>query len=102
MNNQKHFKKKLCSLFYQRKEIEIQKPFVSISTEYDIFQRIWFTEGIVFQRGWTATDPNTPPETLERLANDDYRSVRLYVARNPNTPQYLKDYLKFKDYYEQR
>jgi hypothetical protein len=38
-----------------------------------------------------AINPNTPPETLELLANDE---VRCYVARNPNTPQYIKTYLK--------
>jgi len=33
-----------------------------------------------------AQNPNTPPETLERLANDEDYWVRYWVARNPNTP----------------
>jgi hypothetical protein len=44
-----------------------------------------------------------PPEVLERLANDEDSWVRANVARNPNTFQYIKDYLKickFIEYYE--
>jgi hypothetical protein len=33
-----------------------------------------------------ARNPNTPPEALERLANDESSYVRRYVALNPNTP----------------
>jgi hypothetical protein len=50
-----------------------------------------------------ANNPNTPPETLERLANDDSWFVRCGVAYNPNTPQYILTYLKIKkllNYYE--
>lgn len=32
-----------------------------------------------------AEDPNTDPETLDRLANVEDYDVRLWVARNPNT-----------------
>jgi hypothetical protein len=45
-----------------------------------------------------AINPNTQPEVLERLANDKYWHVRSGVARNPNTPQYIKDYLKIKEF----
>ena len=54
-------------------------------------------------RNEVALNPNTLPETLERLANDHFYYVRLGVTRNPNTPQYIKDYLKIKkflNYYE--
>jgi len=48
-------------------------------------------------------NPNTPTETLERLANDKDSWVRSCVARNPSTPQYIRKYLKIKEflnYYE--
>ena len=45
-----------------------------------------------------ANNPNTSPETLERLANDKDWRVRYYVARNPNTPQYIRTYLKIKKF----
>ena len=32
-----------------------------------------------------ALNPNTPPKTLEQLANDKYSAVRCGVAQNPNT-----------------
>ena len=45
-----------------------------------------------------AFNTNTPPEALERLANDHFYYVRLGVAQNLNTPQYIKDYLKIKEF----
>jgi hypothetical protein len=33
-----------------------------------------------------AYNPNTPPEALTILAQDEYLDVRYGVARNPNTP----------------
>ena len=54
-------------------------------------------------RSHVAGNPNTPIETLERLANDKDWRVRCRVANNPNTPQYIKTYLKIKkflNYYE--
>ena len=36
---------------------------------------------------YVAGNPNTPPETLERLANDEDYGVLYCVAENPNTPQ---------------
>jgi hypothetical protein len=56
-----------------------------------------------YERCVVARNLNTSPETLERLANDDYFWVRRLVVNNPNTPQYIKDYLKIKEflnYYE--
>jgi hypothetical protein len=50
-----------------------------------------------------AFNPNTPPEVLERLANDNEWYVRRWVANNPSTPQYIRTYLKIKEflnYYE--
>ena len=49
-------------------------------------------------RSWVARNLNTPPETLTCLANDDECSVRRGVAWNSNTPQYIKDYLKIKEF----
>ncbi len=51
---------------------------------------------ILVNRDWhihLAINPNTPPEILDRLAEDLDWFVRRYVARNPNTPEYIKDYL---------
>jgi hypothetical protein len=45
-----------------------------------------------------AQNPNTSPETLERLANDEDWCVRCEVAANPNAPQYIKDYLKIRHF----
>ena len=52
---------------------------------------------------YLAMDPNTSPETLELLSNDGDYYVRHWVADNPSTPQYIKDYLKickFIEYYK--
>ena len=51
-----------------------------------------------YVRRRAARNPNTPPETLERLANDKDSSVRWYVTKNLNTPQYIKTYLKIKEF----
>ena len=48
-------------------------------------------------RECVADNPNTPPEALERLANDKVYWVRSSVARNPSTPQYIKTYLKLQN-----
>jgi hypothetical protein len=48
-------------------------------------------------RRYVARNPNTPPETLARLATDKDYWVRSSVARNPNTPQYIKTYIKLKN-----
>ena len=40
-----------------------------------------------------AWNPNTPPETLDRLANDEDYGVRYGVAWNPNTPPETLDSL---------
>ena len=46
-------------------------------------------------------NPNTSPKTLDRLANDyDWIVLRLEVANNPNTPQYIKTYLRLKNVLE--
>jgi hypothetical protein len=45
-----------------------------------------------------ANNPSTPPKTLERLANDADYWVLWGVARNPSTPQYIKDYLKIRQF----
>ena len=44
-----------------------------------------------------AYNPNTSPENLERLANDDDYWVSFRVARNLNTQQYIKTYLKLQN-----
>jgi 3-methyladenine DNA glycosylase AlkC len=62
-------------------------------------------ERLVNDKDWevrchVANNSNTSTEALERLANDKDWRVRYYVANNINTPQYIKDYLKIKEYYE--
>jgi hypothetical protein len=49
-------------------------------------------------RCYVALNPNTSPEILELMANDKNYYVRWHVARNPNTPQYIKTYLKIKEF----
>jgi hypothetical protein len=49
-------------------------------------------------RWYVAENPNTQSETLERLANDSDYCVRWCVATNPNTPQYILTYLKIKKF----
>jgi hypothetical protein len=44
-----------------------------------------------------ASNPNTSTKTLEQLATDDTSSVRYRVAKNPNTPHYIKKYLKIQE-----
>jgi hypothetical protein len=43
-----------------------------------------------------ASNPNTPTKTLEKLATDKSSYVRYWVAQNPNTPHYIKKYLKIQ------
>ncbi len=45
-----------------------------------------------------AYNPNTPPKALEQLATDEDSGVRYWVARNPNTPHYIKKYLKIQEH----
>jgi hypothetical protein len=45
-----------------------------------------------------AENLNTSPETLERLANDEDYCIRWHVAFNPNTQQYIRTYLKIKEF----
>ena len=66
-------------------------------------------EKLANDRDWrvrqeVANNPNTPPEVLEMLASDGNIWVRCRVAYNPNTPKYFKTYLRYKNYlkfYEQ-
>ena len=39
-----------------------------------------------------------PISSLEELANDEDWYVRSYVAKHPNCPQYLKDYIRMKKF----
>jgi hypothetical protein len=48
---------------------------------------------LIIQRINLAINLNTSSETLTILADDDTFSVLWWVKRNPNTPQYIKDYL---------
>ena len=43
-------------------------------------------------------NPNTPPNVLEVLANDEDSGVRYWVAQNPNTPLYILYYFHYKKY----
>ena len=67
------------------------------NTPPEILERLANDEDF-YVRWHVAENHNTPPETLERLANDHFYYVRLGVTRNPNTPQYIKDYLKIKGF----
>lgn len=52
-------------------------------------------------RSRVAENPNTSPETLERLSYDESYIVRDSVARNPNKNNPLKmDMFKFFDWIE--
>lgn len=42
-------------------------------------------------------NPKTQPEILALLANDENSEVRYWLAENPNTPQYIKTYLKLAE-----
>ncbi len=51
-------------------------------------------------RGCVAYNPNTSPETLALLADDEDMWIRRRVARNPNTPpEVLSRLANDKDYY---
>ena len=57
----------------------------------------------LYVRYWVAANPSTLPETLERLAYDESWVVRENVVDNSITPQYIRTYLKIKEflnYYE--
>ena len=47
-------------------------------------------------RGAVAKNPNTPTHLLEKLSNDEYWNVIAAVANNPNTPPELKTLMKLK------
>jgi hypothetical protein len=50
-----------------------------------------------------ALNPNTSPETLDRLSYDEYSGVRYWVAHNRNTPPETLDRLSYdKDYWVRR
>ena len=50
-------------------------------------------------RWWVAQNPNIPPKALVVLATDDELFVRCGgVLRNPNTPYYIKKYIKIQKY----
>jgi hypothetical protein len=44
-------------------------------------------------RCYVVENPNTLPETLARLADDKHGGIRCLVTQNPNTPHYAKEYL---------
>jgi hypothetical protein len=49
-------------------------------------------------RSYVARHPNCPISSLEKLANDEDSDVRSNVAEHPNCPQYLKDFIKVKNF----
>jgi hypothetical protein len=68
------------------------------NTPPEILDRLSYDESWIVREG-VALNPNTPPETLEQLANDGGSWIRYCVAYyNPNTPQYILDLIKFKNY----
>ena len=55
-------------------------------------------DGYSLVREAVALNINTSPETLERLANYGDHYVSIALAINFFTPQYIKDYLKIKEF----
>ena len=49
-------------------------------------------------RIYLAQNSNTSTKILEQLATDENVNVRYCVARNPNTPHYIKKYLKIQEH----
>ena len=47
-------------------------------------------------RGAVAKNPNTPTHILEKLSDDEYWRVRRNVAGNSNTPPELKTFMLLK------
>ena len=52
----------------------------------------------VVARAAVARNPNTPPEVLAKLAEDEYWDIRQAVAENPNTPPEVLAKYKKKDF----
>jgi len=67
------------------------------NTPPEILERL-ANDGDYYVRCSVAYNPNTLPEILARMANDGDWDVLWRVARNPNTPQYIKDYLKIRQF----
>ena len=72
------------------------KVAINPNTSPETLERLANDDDLV--RQCVAENPNTSPETLERLANDENWWVRRSLIRNLNTPQYIKDYLKLKQF----
>ena len=49
-------------------------------------------------RYWVAQNPNTPAETLIKLASDKEAFIRWRVAQNPNLPEAVRFWLKNPDF----
>lgn len=55
-------------------------------------------DGSGFVIWYVAENPNAPPEALDRIYCGGYMWVLNDVLRNPNTPQYIKDHYKFRQF----
>lgn len=92
-------------------------------TSSEILDQLSYDED-PYVRIWVAQNPNAQPETLDRLYCDIDRDVRVCVPwnsnttakiisrleynksgyvfwgviQNPNTPQYIKDHFRFKNF----
>jgi len=51
-----------------------------------------------YVRSYVAKHSNCPVSSLEKLANDEDWYVRYCVEEHPNCPQYLKDFIKVKNF----
>ena len=58
----------------------------------------WATDNYYWVRLDVASNLNTSPKTLEQLATDLDPDVLYFVSRNPNTPHYIKKYIKIQDH----
>ena len=84
---------------YYNMELSIKKLAASNSnTPSELLEKL-ANDGSNLVRGYVACNDNTPPEVLVKLANDEYGNIRWMVAKNnPNTPKYIKTYLRYKNY----
>jgi predicted transcriptional regulator len=67
---------------------------LSPSTPPEVLEKLANDKSRAVRRS-IATNPNTPPEVLEKLAIDEDWLVRYGVVKNTNTPKYIKIYLRY-------
>jgi hypothetical protein len=89
----------LAKLAYDEKRIVRWHVAQNPNTSVEVLERLANDEDYCVRFN-VVYNHNTQPEVLEKLANDNYFGA----AYNPNTPKYIKTYLKYQRYlkcYEQ-